>query len=234
MPHIPFWGWQKQADHSYALGSTKGQTVQASVINLCMSAFLLYLLWCLSPEWTFRCFTVATVKALRWVDYSQNYKMFILSGIVFVWGLCFLLLWFFGFGFSASLFVLCFCLFFFFVLANQESDPVPMKFKCILLMTSMAGKEGRRTPTFPSICYRSNPAEVREPRHRSFCNTYPRDFLLLVTRGKRYLRRWHFSIDGSWMDSHLAHCDTSFQTNGNGQEHLQGKITNIFPPLYQW
>lgn len=41
---IALWRWQRQADHSYALGSTKGQTVQASVINLCSSAFLPQLL----------------------------------------------------------------------------------------------------------------------------------------------------------------------------------------------
>lgn len=61
----PFWGWQKQSDHSYALSSTKGQTFQKSVINLCMSAFLFYLLWYSPPEGTLKCFAVATVKFLQ-------------------------------------------------------------------------------------------------------------------------------------------------------------------------
>ena len=134
-----------------------------------------------------------------------------LQAVLSIWN-CFYLRVLFGCGFFFFFFwgggLVCLILgFFLFLLANQESDPVLMKFKCILMRTSMAGKEGRQTPTSPSIRYRSNLAEVRAPWHHSFCNTYPHLFLLLVTQ--KYLRRRSYSIDGSRMHSPLSHGDTS-------------------------
>lgn len=199
----PFWGWQKQADRSYALGSTKGQTLQVSVINLCMSAFLLCLLWCLSPEGTFRHFTVATMKALRWVDYSQNYKLFILSGIVFVSGLCFLLFWFWGLVFCFILFVgywffVLFCLF-----CQTCAHEVQMHF-----VDDLSGRQGRQEDShFPKHLLQVQPCWSQRARTPFFLQHVSTRFPVVSYSWQKVfeettLQRWWkqngFSFGSSW------------------------------------